>query len=203
MTRAPRILVTGFGPFPGAPENPTEWLVAELSRQAGHPDYDLASAVLPVDYALAGPALDAAAAGARPDIAIHFGLAAGAAGFRLERLASHHQDHSLPDNAGQSAPRGTAGRAPVASQLPLDAVYAALAGRGLPVEWSDDAGGYLCNFVFYRSCAATLPPLAGAMSGFIHTSHVGEGEPLSPDEALDGARLILGTCARAWRTRRT
>ena len=101
MTRTPRILVTGFGPFPGAPENPTEWLVAELTRQAGHPDYDLVSAVLPVDYALAGPALDAAAAEARPDIAIHFGLAAGAAGFRLERLASHHQDHSLPDNAGR------------------------------------------------------------------------------------------------------
>ena len=32
MGGAPRILVTGFGPFPGAPYNPTETLVERLLR---------------------------------------------------------------------------------------------------------------------------------------------------------------------------
>jgi pyroglutamyl-peptidase len=32
MRSAPRILITGFKPFPGAPFNPTEKLVARLLR---------------------------------------------------------------------------------------------------------------------------------------------------------------------------
>ena len=35
MTGAPRLLVTGFGPFPGAPENPTERLVRRARGGAG------------------------------------------------------------------------------------------------------------------------------------------------------------------------
>ncbi len=33
MAEGPRLLITGFGPFPGAPENPTERLVKALAAE--------------------------------------------------------------------------------------------------------------------------------------------------------------------------
>ena len=206
MTQAPRVLVTGFGPFPGAPENPTEWLVAALVGSPSPVAAALSAAVLPVDYAKAGPALEAAAMAAAPDIAIHFGLAASARGFRLERVASHLQDRGKADNAGQGAPEALDAEAPAVSQLPLVSIHAALLAAGLPVEWSHDAGGYLCNHVFHLSCSGRCRPLAQAMSGFVHIPHVspdvgpdvGEGQWLTHDAALRGTRIILETCIRGW-----
>ncbi|MES1149796.1 MAG: pyroglutamyl-peptidase I, partial [Bradyrhizobium guangdongense] len=45
MSRKLRILLTGFGPFPGAPYNPTQPLVARLSRlrRPAFDDVELAS----------------------------------------------------------------------------------------------------------------------------------------------------------------
>ncbi|MFP1633105.1 hypothetical protein ACLB6G_15335 [Zhengella sp. ZM62] len=197
MNARPRILVTGFGPFPGAPENPTEWLVGELAGAAGS-RREIATAVLPVDYALAGPALEVAAIAAAPDIAIHFGLAASANGFRLERVASHVQDRSKADNSGRGAPEWLDADMPSASQLPLASMHAALTAAGLPVEWSQDAGGYLCNHVFHLSCSGRCLPLAQATSGFVHIPHVGDGQRLTREAALRGTLIILETCIREW-----
>lgn len=45
-----RILITGFGPFPGAPYNPTQALVARLLRlrRPALADVELASHIFPV-----------------------------------------------------------------------------------------------------------------------------------------------------------
>src|SRR5712691_6580233 len=47
-----RILITGFGPFPGAPWNPTQPLVARLTklRRPAFSDIDFSSHVFPVTY---------------------------------------------------------------------------------------------------------------------------------------------------------
>ena len=47
-----RILVTGFGPFPGAPWNPTQPLVARLTRlrRPAFTDVDFSSHIFPVTY---------------------------------------------------------------------------------------------------------------------------------------------------------
>jgi pyroglutamyl-peptidase len=44
-----RILVTGFGPFPGAPYNPTQPLVARLTRlrRPAFADVELSSHIFP------------------------------------------------------------------------------------------------------------------------------------------------------------
>ena len=54
--RRPRVLVTGFGPFPGAPTNPT-LAVLRLLEADGVAGIDLALAQLPVTFAGVGPAL--------------------------------------------------------------------------------------------------------------------------------------------------
>src|SRR4051794_36580357 len=47
-----RILVTGFGPFPGAPHNPTQALVARLVklRRPAFAEVELSSHIFPVTY---------------------------------------------------------------------------------------------------------------------------------------------------------
>ena len=61
-----------------------------------------------------------------------------------------------------------AGPETLESRLPLNAIHKELSAAGLPVEWSDDAGGYLCNAVFTLSLARGAEDFHPAMSGFIH-----------------------------------
>lgn len=176
---APRLLVTGFEPFTGAPVNPTEWLVADL--RADPPDQAGIAAfhaeVLPVDYAAVGPRLSAIGRAFRPDIAIHFGLARELAGFRLERVARNRFAAARADNAGSCPPDGPICEAPelLPSRLPLEAIHAALTAEGLPVGWSDDAGGYLCNTVMALSLAGACEGFAPATTGFVHVGRAAGG----------------------------
>jgi pyroglutamyl-peptidase len=198
MSAGSRLLVTGFEPFPGAPVNPTEWLVGALSADPpGRSDIAAFRAeVLPVDYAAIGPRLSAIGREFAPDIAIHFGLAAECRGFRLERVARNRFAGAPVDNAGTAAPDGPicAGPAELASRLPLQAIHDALQAHSLPVEWSDDAGSYLCNMVMTLSLAGVLPGFTPAASGFVHVPPAGEGRIVSRDALLVGARLIIATC---------
>ena len=195
MAAAPRLLVTGFEPFPGAPVNPTEWLVGELKREPPAIDGIAAfrAEVLPVDYAKVGPRLSEIGREFRPDIAIHFGLAAECSGFRLERVARNSFAGARADNAG-AMPEASAiceGPATLASTLPLHMIHKRLTEAGLPVEWSDDAGAYLCNMVFTLSRARACEGFAPTMSGFVHVPPTGEGRPLSNAQLLSGARIVI------------
>ncbi|MGO4833963.1 hypothetical protein AB4144_17015 [Rhizobiaceae sp. 2RAB30] len=214
MSRAgperPRILVTGFSAFPGAPVNPTERLVAELRDRLPQLAAlgSITTAVLDVDYGKLPAALRRLAAG-EPDIAIHFGLSAAATGFVLERLARNAYG-GKPDNAGHVplAARICDGDDVLPSTLPLDALYGALTAKNIPVTWSDDAGGYLCNYLFYLSRSPAFDEFAPGMSGFIHVPSLREGAASGPTGAMDletlvdGALLAIRICAESWTARR-
>lgn len=156
--RLPRVLVTGFSVFPGAPVNPTEALIGILEARrvelAGIAD--LHTETLAVEYLSVADRLDRWAVDIRPDIAIHFGLSARAHGFTLERIAKNVAGTDRPDNAGHTPadPLICAGPESFTSTLPLAGIRDALAARSLPVSMSEDCGDYLCNFLFYRSCAS-------------------------------------------------
>ena len=201
MAEAARVLVTGFEPFPSAPVNPTEWLVAELRRDPPAIDGIAAfrAEVLPVDYAKIGPRLSAIGREFRPDIAIHFGLAAECSGFRLERVARNSLAGARADNAGAVPELSTICEGPemLASTLPLAAIRERLVAAGLPVEWSDDAGAYLCNMVFTLSRAHACEGFAPAMSGFVHVPPTGEGKPLGNAQLLAGARIVIEETVRS------
>jgi pyroglutamyl-peptidase len=191
-----RLLVTGFTPFPGAPFNPTERLIRHFEAEpplAGE-DVEWRFAVLPVDYANAVPVLEAAAAAFEPHVAVHFGLARNAAGFRLERLARNEIASVQPDNAGTvpapSPIRHGAGH--VRSSLPLETIAEALQRDGHRVEWSDDAGGYLCNYVFFHSAAGLCRGLSAPVSGFVHVGAVNLPGTDSSDMMMDFSRLVEG-----------
>src|SRR5215211_2687798 len=81
-----RILVTGFGPFPGAPYNPTQALVARLTRlrRPAFTDVELSSHIFPVTYKAVDRELPLALAEHQPHALLMFGLAGRTKYLRIE-----------------------------------------------------------------------------------------------------------------------
>lgn len=208
----PRVLVTGFSAFPGAPFNPTERLIGALDAAPASLGGlgEIRTEVLAVEYESVPQRVDAIGAEFSPDIAIHFGLSEKAAGFTLERRARNAIAADRADNAG-ARPEATLivpDGGDVASRLPLDQIHDALVAQDLPTSWSDDAGGYLCNYLFYLSCGRLRPAFAPEMAGFIHVPPLkplgedGATQAMSHDELVAGALVVIETCVGAWRARR-
>src|SRR6266700_2132386 len=139
------ILLTGFGPFPGAPINPTGPLVRALARRAG-PGFRNARRVAHVfhtSYQAVDRELPALIARERPDALVMFGLAPRSPHLRVETLAR---------NALSSAAVDASGHLPTASvivpgapeALPLHApahrLLAAARAAGMRGARSGDAG---------------------------------------------------------------
>ncbi|HEX2257282.1 MAG TPA: hypothetical protein VHG92_11395 [Afifellaceae bacterium] len=207
----PVVLATGFGPFPGAPENPTRDLVESLRSGWGERRGELHTAVLPTRYHAAREMVLRLHRRLRPDIAVHFGFSFRATGFMLERTAENRVMPGRLDAAGARPARGRiheAGPLACPSALPLDPIHGALRERGLPVAYSGNAGGYVCNLVFYAAAARRRPTL----TGFVHIPLASEmrARPsqraragrhlvtLSRANLIDGARVILDTCVAEW-----
>ncbi len=208
FTRPPRILVTGFSVFPGAPVNPTEALAGILNDEPPAGVEAFRADVLAVEYATIADRLSAIGREFLPDIAIHFGLARECSGFRLERLARNSHDGARPDQSGALplATRVCAGPDRLASTLPLDTIAERLRGAGLPVEWSDDAGGYLCNTVFTLSAAHACDGLRPVMTGFVHVPPLKEAEPdheaaMAIDDLVAGVHIVIAACIDEWNVR--
>jgi pyroglutamyl-peptidase len=209
----PVVLVTGFGPFPGAPENPSQALVEALADAgAGELECELRKAVLPTRYDAAREAALRLHRRYKPDIAIHFGFSLKAMGFTLEQVAENRLTPGRPDAGGARPERGRVrdvGPLACASTLPLKPIRAALERRGLPVALSDDAGAYVCNLVFYAAAARRRQ----VMAGFVHVPLLaemrvgpsqrpragGDFATLTRSDLSEGARLIVETCVAEWR----
>lgn len=180
-----RVLVTGFEPFGGSKINPSQQLVEAL-------DGGVAKALLPVSYARAAGALRDAIAEHDPDVVICFGQADGRTGISIERFAHNLDEATTTDNdeaTGSGSPIDPDGPAAYAGSLPVDDIVAALHKEGIPAAPSRDAGGFLCNHVFYV-LMQTLDQ--NARGGFVHV-------PLLPEQALEtaAASMPLETLVRA------
>jgi pyroglutamyl-peptidase len=183
-----RVLATGFEPFGGSTVNPSQQLIEAL-------DGDIATALLPVSYARAADALRAAVRKAEPDVVICFGQADGRTAISIERFA-HNLDEATTTDNDTAQGSGTAidpeGPAAYASTLPVDERVAALRAEGIPAAPSRDAGGFLCNHVFYVLMGLLEAERPQALGGFVHV-------PLLPEQALvDGAASMpLETLVRS------
>jgi pyroglutamyl-peptidase len=186
-----RILVTGFGAFPGAPVNPTEALIAAL-RTARLPGIALEPYVLPVTWAGTGAALTGLIARHAPAAIMMFGLARGSRMLRLETRAVNAATTAHPDAEGVVQamavpwPDGPPARH---ARADLAAVLAAVRASGAPARLSRDAGTYLCNAALWTALAATderTPVL------FIHVPQVRDGGRLTPEGLLAAAVAAIG-----------
>lgn len=197
-----RILVTGFAPFLDHAVNPTAWLAGQLDGgMAGRAT--LTGVQLPVTFTGAVPALLAAVDDVRPDAVVMFGLAYDTDVIRPERLALNLDDATAPDNEGtvrRNRPIDPAGPMGYWSSLPLDAIIDDLEAAGFPTKTSRDAGGYICNHLFFGMRHAR-PALS---AGFIHVppfpeqlkpEHRAHRTGMTADRLEMAARTILGRVA--------
>jgi pyroglutamyl-peptidase len=143
-----RILITGFGPFPGAPFNPTEPLVMELARRRHPANVRRVVHVFRVTYETIDRELPLLLARVQPDALIMFGLAGRTRHIRIETRARNAITRTVPDAGGKlpvtasivpEGPDTLALRAPTQS-------WSAARATGVPAASSCDAGRYLCNY---------------------------------------------------------
>ena len=158
MSGGLRILVTGFGPFPGAPYNPTQALVARLLRlrRPAFADVEISSHIFPVTYRAVDLELPQALAKHRPQALLMFGLAGRTAHLRIETRARNAVTLLWPDAAQTRLRKGSIGLGPDAMRFgahTLRLLRAALA-TGIIARSSRDAGSYLCSYRSWRAIEA-------------------------------------------------
>ena len=178
MTRKLHIVLTGFGPFPGAPYNPTQPLVARLTRlrRPAFDDVELVSHIFPVTYAAVDRQLPELLAGYKPDALLMFGLAARTPYLRIETRARNAVTMLWPDAANTRSRKGAIAREADAIMFGPHTARLLRAARltGIDARASRDAGAYLCNYLSWRAIErvnAGGPQLAA----FIHIPLLARG----------------------------
>ncbi len=188
------ILITGFGPFPGVPDNPSEKLVKRAAQLRLADNFSVQARVLPTEFGAAGKALRQAIAEVKPDIVICFGVAARSGQIRVERAAWNTVTTERKDAAGctaQSAVVCDGGPDGYGATLPVEKIVEALNRRGLWSVGSDSAGDYLCNAVFYELMHEIATSGAHVRGGFIHIPMPRAGKALSAGGLLDAAMIAV------------
>jgi pyroglutamyl-peptidase len=153
------VLLTGFGPFPGARFNPTMTLPGRLAvrRRPALVDVTRVAHVFRTSYAAVDEELPALLRRIRPDLVLMFGVATRTDYLRIETRARNARSLLFPDVDGRhlaasgitlGAPSIRAGRAPHLALL------TAVRAKRLPARLSHSAGRYLCNFIYWRALAA-------------------------------------------------
>jgi pyroglutamyl-peptidase len=172
MNKSLRILVTGFGPFPGAPHNPTMPLVARLLRlrRPGFSEVEFSGHIFPVTYAAVDRELPQLVAKQRPHASLMFGLATRTPYLRIETRARNAVTTLWPDADHARIRKGSiAGDADAKMFGPHTAkLLRAARGTGIDARASRDAGSYLCNYLSWRAIEATHTDDGPRLAAFVH-----------------------------------
>jgi pyroglutamyl-peptidase len=149
-----RVLITGFGPFPGAPFNPSAALAKALARRrrpalAG---IERAVHVFATTYASVDRDLPKLLAQKHKlDVVLMFGVAGRRHHLCIETRARNAVSPLFPDASGYRPQRGVI-KLHGPATLTGNAPFARLAGAaGTKARLSRDAGNYLCNYVYWRA----------------------------------------------------
>lgn len=155
MRRRDTILLTGFGPFPGVAENASERFVQKLAHLAARrfSAHRVVARILPTEWDKAPARLATLYQREQPKLVLHFGVSQRATSYVVETVA--HNACMLREDAAGQLPSGeildAGGPAQRTAQVPAADIVARLAAIKVPAVTSEDAGGYLCNAVLYKS----------------------------------------------------
>jgi pyroglutamyl-peptidase len=193
------ILITGFGPFPRAPFNPTETLVRRLARE-GRPALGGIALVIHVfrtSYAAVDRELPGLLRAHKPDALLMFGLAARTPHLRIE-TAARNAVAPRADIDRNAPPRriiapGQPGRLPL--RTPAARLLSAARAARVPARLSRDAGRYVCNYLCWR--AAEAGDDGPQITAFIHVPLVRRA--FIPADRVKRRRLSSADLSRAAR----
>ena len=204
------VLITGFGPFPGAPFNPTGPLVERLARmrRPALAGVTIVPHVFKTSYEAVDRDLPKLIARHKPDALLMFGLAPRAKTLRIETRARNALA-LLPDVSGQSLRRHAIVRGgPSAMTLPARArhLFAASRTARIPLVVSRDAGRYLCNYLCWRAAEAAVRD-GPRIASFVHVPPVarfarrpGQRRRLTFDDlSRAGSRFLVAVAMAARR----
>jgi pyroglutamyl-peptidase len=172
-----KVLLTGFGPFPSAPFNPTASLVRLLARR-GEPRFPgmrLVAHVFSTSYAAVDRELPMVVAREKPAVLLMFGLAGNARQLRIEIYARNARSGFLEDAAGHVPDDATIeGNAPSRLRLrsPVARLLAAARAAGVSAALSHDAGDYLCNYLCWRAIRIAEGSRGPRIVAFVHVPRV-------------------------------
>ncbi|MBI5318874.1 MAG: pyroglutamyl-peptidase I [Bradyrhizobium sp.] len=197
-----RVLITGFGPFPGAPSNPTQPLVARLTRlrRPALADVELSSHIFPVTYRAVDQELPKLLAKLRPQALLMFGLAGRTAHVRIETRARNAVTMLWPDAAQTRVRKGSIGLGPDALTFgPHTAkLLRAACATGIDARPSRDAGAYLCNYLSWRAIESVNTDDQLQLAAFIHIPLLARGASLRKgagritlEELVDAGEAML------------
>jgi pyroglutamyl-peptidase len=207
------ILITGFGPFPGAPFNPTGALVELLARQSPVPAGTRRVAhVFRTSYDTVDRELPALIARERPAALVMFGLAQRTRHVRIETMACNTLSRVHADVAG-ILPTANAivagGPAALALPAPAQRLLAAARKAGARAALSRNAGSYLCNYLCWRASESVTRGAGPAVATFVHVPLVRPLTTVTPGatphtlgDLLQAGEAIVAaatTAARIWR----
>jgi len=179
-----KLLLTGFEPFGGATENPSQELLGAFRGK-------VATVLLPNAIRRAPAVLFRAVKRERPDTVLHLGESRKAKQIIVERGAINVLDTNIPDNDGNSARKEPVVRgAPDAlrSTLPIDRIERAIAAVGIPVRQRSHGGTHVSNQVFFMLLDSGLVPRVG----YIHIPPI-QHRPRGPGMPFWKLQLAIAT----------
>jgi len=199
-----RILIAGFGPFPGAPFNPTEPLVARLLRlrRPALGDVELTGHISPVTYKAVDRELPQLLTKHRPHALLMFGLASRTSYLRIETRARNAVTTLWPDADHARVRKGSisGGADALAFGPHTTKLLRAADGTGVDARASRDAGSYLCNYLSWRAIEATRRDSGPRLVAFVHVPlltrggaprHKGAARRVTPEELVDAGEAMM------------
>jgi pyroglutamyl-peptidase len=183
-----KLLITGFGPFPRVPRNPSETLARAVAK---HPRWrrlgiSVEALVLETRYSAIGEQLLPKLKAFKPDVVLMLGVAGRRKHVSIETRAVNRVSCLMPDANGRVLgslafrPRGPAA---LYARAPDTRVLRAIRKRGVDARPSRDAGRYLCNASFYAALEQRHAGSAAQIT-FIHIPLPGRNAPLREGERI-------------------
>lgn len=192
------IVVTGFGLFKDHKANPSWECIRDNKLIIDRPQVNLITKQVDVCYDVVDQAVDSLWHEHKPWLMVHVGLAAHETGIRLERLAragpyvkddikccAPHkqlvQDGDAPDLRADRSSRGFEERMTCLNVDKICDTLESLHAQGkiaMPVKVSQDAGLYLCEYIYHKSL------LCSDRAVFIHVPSMDRFRPEDITSAL-------------------
>ena len=157
-----RLLVTGFGPFPGMARNPSTVVAEQVAASPRWKQMGIKPALLLLETSYAAIRRDLEPALRGPGIAavLMIGVAGRSKHLRVERRAVNRANPFLPDATRRCpGPRLTSGPEHRVTAAETRRAIALLKRAGLPCRISQDAGRYLCNAAYFAALDQGIPVL--------------------------------------------
>jgi pyroglutamyl-peptidase len=158
QTSTMRVVIAGFGPFPGAASNPSGHLASMLARRRrpALSEVVITSHIFATAYDAVDRDLPKLLA-QKPDVLLIFGLAGRRQHVCIETRARNARSILFPDVRGyrpdhRAIEAGAIGA--LKANAPFPHLLTALRPTGVPARLSRDAGAYLCNYAYWRALRA-------------------------------------------------